>query len=45
VTIFFSDSVSNTNAKIVKTMIVKDGGTKSVEMNRASLSDVVFKIK
>jgi hypothetical protein len=45
VTILFSDSVSSTSAKSIKTMIVKEGGTNSVEMNLASLSDVVFKIR
>lgn len=34
---FGVDSVSSVNAKIVKTMIVNEGGTNSVEMNRANL--------
>jgi len=40
VTTVFRDSVSSIKANSVKTIIVKDGGTKSVEMILASLSDL-----
>ena len=39
VAICFDDSDSKVNAKIVNIIIVKDGGTKSVEMNLANLCD------
>jgi hypothetical protein len=38
VTTVFRDSVSSEKAKSVKTIIVKDGGTKRVEIILASLS-------
>lgn len=37
VTVLFNGSASNVKAKTVKTIIVNEGGTKSVEIKRANL--------
>lgn len=40
VSIFFDESVSSVKANIAYTIIVNEGGTKSVEINRVNLCEV-----